>query len=331
MTLYRRSFLQAVAALSLVPVAPIRASAQSSKYPVRLVKIIVPFAAGTAADVAARALADHFGSNLGGTVIVENRPGAEGMIGLKALVDAPADGHTIGFAPGGLMTLSGLIFPMPGLKPESDVIPVRRISRVLTVLVVSPKLQAANLRQLIDLSKKSPKPLTYWTGGGLGERVNLMSTVLFSKAGANVNYVNYRAPGEALANIANGDLDFAVVAYAAARPFIEAQRIRAIGAFENQRSTLAPDQLSLPESGFPGEWRESWSGVFVKAGTPVEITNRIGQSVDDFLKTPQGQTRLRSMGMEPVASTQGEAVAWAAAEHADFVRIVNQYKIGAKQ
>lgn len=330
MTFHRRSVFQAAVGVFLTSAMPLPALAQGP-YPSRTIKILVPFPPGTASDAGARLLADHFGQSLKQTVIVENRPGAEGMIGLKSFLDAPADGHTMAFGPGGLMTLSGLIFPKQGLRPEAELLPVRRLARVPTVLVVSPKLGASSIRQLVELSKKSSKPLTYWTGGGQGERTNLMTTVLFSAAGANVTYVNYRAANDALANIAGSDLDFAVVAYAAAKPYVDGQRVRPIAAFENARSSLAPDLESLPEAGFPGEWRESWAGLFVRAGTAQEVISRIGQSLDDFMQSAQNQARLKALGMEPMVSTHAQALAWARAEHEDFARIVKKFNIVAKQ
>ena len=298
----RRDFWLAAAALCLSTAG---ANVLAQDYPTRPVKLVVPYAPGGSADIAARLVADAWGKALNATVFIENKPGAGGNIGVDSVAKAAPDGYTIG-----LQTVSLAINPAltPNMPYDTlkDLAPVGMVASSQHVLVVGPKVSTPDTKSLIAAAKAAPGKLNYGSAGP-GSTFHMAAELFKSVAGVDIVHVPYKGGGPALVDTIGGQVDMSFPVLSAAAPHVKAGKLRALGVTGPKRSPLMPDVPTLAESGAPGYSFETWFMAFVPAGTPAAVINKLNASLNKTLNSPAVKERMVKEGFDPMPGTPQEA------------------------
>lgn len=278
----------ALLALSLAPGA-----AQAQTYPNKPIRLVVPFAAGGAADMVARLMGQAVGERVGQSVIIENRPGATGTIGSLAVARSAPDGYTI------LMTVISSHAVQPVLKreppfdPIKDFTPIVRIANSIQTLVVRNDLPASNAAELVDYIKKNPGKVTYGSSG-VGSFPHLGGKMIERAAGAEMIHVPFPGDGPAMNAVIAQNVD--VLITPSARSYVEAKNVKLIGISALQRSPATPDWPTVQESGLPGFELVSWIGFMGPAGTPANVVETLNKAANEALKDPAVRSKLEQIG-----------------------------------
>jgi len=271
----------------------VSALAQPSQKPIQ---IIVPFAPGASADGAARIVANELGARLGGRqVVVENKAGAGGALGLQAVAKSPPDGDTLGVGATGALLLNPNLPVNPGPDVLRELAPVAKLIDVAIVLVANPATGPKTIRDMIERSKATPGGLTYGsTGANTSQHISI--ELLKQATGANLVHVPYRGSAPAVVDVLAGQIPLASVDLTSAYPHIQAGRLIALGMIDGKRFPVAPEIPTIAESGVPGFGRASgFIGLFAPAGTPAPVIKKISQEVAAILATPAAQATARNL------------------------------------
>ena len=300
----REASLYAALAAGAIFVASPPISAQ--QYPVRPVKIIVPFPPGGGNDFIARFIAQRLTPKFGQQVIVENRPGAGGAIGIEAGVKSPPDGYTITLISSGYTILPSTY----SLKfdPLGDIAPIIQMSRGPLVILVNPSVEAKTTAELIALAKAKPGRLNY-ASSGQGSTIHLATELFASMAGIKMNHVPYKGTGPALTDTIAGQTDLYFSSTTAAKPHIGSGRLRALAVTTSERIPAAPDIPTVAESGLPGYEVILWHGLAGPKGMPREIVDRINNEVSEVLKSKDTAEQLQNDGVSPAGGTPEQLLA----------------------
>ena len=298
-----------IAAL-LAAVACTAAGAQSPSgaYPTHPIRLVVPYPPGGPLDTAARALAEGLKNSLG-TVVVENRPGAGGNIGVDQVAKAAPDGYALVIGAVATHAVNPWLFHKLPYDPIKDFAPITLIAHVPNVLVITPEratqLGVSSARDLIDYLRRNPGKLNYASGGN-GSAGHMAGELLKSMAGVSAVHIPYAGAAPAQLGLLAGQTDFMFDNLASATTQIKAGRLKALAVTTPQRSTALPDVPTMAESGLPGFDVSTWFGVFAPAGTPPAIVARLNQTMTDALKTSDMRERLARMGAvaAPMSSEQ---------------------------
>jgi tripartite-type tricarboxylate transporter receptor subunit TctC len=329
----RRTALQHLGGLACAALAclalPLTAAAQD--FPSKTLTIVVPFAAGGGVDTMARLLAEKLLVSLGQQVVVDNKPGASGMLGALAVVRAPADGHTLLLGSAGETAINPYIHKARmQYAPEKDLAPVTAIVRVPNVLVAAPKLPFSTLDELVAHAKKNPGRLSYATSG-VGNPQRLNGELLEEMAGIFMVHVPYRGASGQLVDVAAGNADLTFVSMTAAGPFIKDGRVKAIAVTSAQRAPFAPDVPTIGESkSAPKYALDNWFGLFAPAATPAAVVTKINAAVVEAMRQPDLAKRMTEQGGIPAPMTPAQFRDFIKAESAQYARIVQFAKITAE-
>jgi tripartite-type tricarboxylate transporter receptor subunit TctC len=315
-----RRFLLSLMALALAA-APLGA-AHAQRYPTQRIVVVVPFAAGGAVDSLARVVAVRVSESLGQPVIIENKPGAGGNLAADAVAKSAPDGHTILLTTNGQAISPSLYRSLP-YDPVKDLIPVTQLIESPLLLVVTPKLPAKTLNELIALAKEKPGSLNYGSTG-VGNPLHLSMEMLKSATGIDVQAVPYRGDAPLNTALMAGEVHMAIVPVATAVANVESNLIRAIAVTSAERSKALPHVATIGEQGVPGFDTGSWQGFFVPANTPREIVLRIQQETRKALDAPDVRERLKAFVAEPVGSTPDEFAQRFTADIAQYAKIVKE-------
>lgn len=297
--LNRRRLLSMAAAVVL-PQVPPGALAQ----PARTLRIIVPFAAGGPIDLTVRMLADKARDTLG-TIIIENRPGAGGGIGVNAVAKAAPDGQTIGVAAVAMHAINPWLFSKLPYDPIKDFSPITQMVRIPNVLVINTetaqRLKINSLNDFVAYAKANPAKLNYASGGN-GSAGHLAGEMFKQRAGFFAVHIPYGGGGPAQLALLSGQVDFSLDNLATAAPNIKGGRIKALAVTTAQRSPLLPDVPAFGEV-YPGFEIDTWWGLTAPAGTPADVLARLNAAFVAALQSPDIKTRFAQMMAEPVPST----------------------------
>ena len=291
----------------LVLLALLVPSVAFSQYPNKPIRMIVPFAPGGASDFVGRILQPRMGELLGQQIVVENRPGASGNIGLDAAAKSPPDGYTIFLGNVGSVALNPAVFPKLGITPTKDFIAVTQVVDVPGVLVIHPDVKANTVKDLVAIAKAYPGKLNYASPGSGSQ--NRLEMEVFRRVGGNLDMVHvpYKGgAGPAVAGLAGGETHMMFVTASSAMTFIKNGRIKLLAVTSNKRLAAFPDTPTMAESGFPELTSGSWQGVFVPAGTPKEVVDKLYSVIMETMKTPEVVQRLGNGGVDVVTSAPGE-------------------------
>ncbi|MBV7500007.1 tripartite tricarboxylate transporter substrate binding protein [Achromobacter sp. ACM05] len=320
--------LAAAAALALAASTPLQAADLPANRPITL---IVPFAAGGGVDGMGRLLAERLRSELPQGVVVENKPGASGMLGATAVVRSAPDGATLLLGSAGETAINPLVFKSKmQYQPEKDLAPVALIARVPNVLVANPKLPVANVEQLVAYGRAHPDKLTYATSG-VGNPQHLNGELLQSLAGIKMVHVPYKGAAAQLVDVAAGSVDLTFVSLAGALPFIKSGKVKPLAVTSAKRASFAPDIPALAEYAPLKDYAlENWFGVFVPASTPPEVQQKLAAAIDRSLKDEKFVASIRELGGEVQPMSQDEFRAFIKAQTAVFAKVVADGNITAE-
>ncbi|WP_286937558.1 Bug family tripartite tricarboxylate transporter substrate binding protein [Achromobacter sp. UBA4530] len=320
--------LAAAAALALAASTPLHAADLPANHPITL---IVPFAAGGGVDGMGRLLAERLRSELPQGVVVENKPGASGMLGATAVVRSAPDGATLLLGSAGETAINPLVFKSKmQYQPEKDLAPVALIARVPNVLVANPKLPVANVEQLVAYGRAHPDKLTYATSG-VGNPQHLNGELLQSLAGIKMVHVPYKGAAAQLVDVAAGSVDLTFVSLAGALPFIKSGKVKPLAVTSAKRASFAPDIPALAEYAPLKDYAlENWFGVFVPASTPPEVQQKLAAAIDRSLKDEKFVASIRELGGEVQPMSQDEFRAFIKAQTAVFAKVVADGNITAE-
>ena len=280
------------------------AFAQSGAYPNRPIRIIVSYAPGGVTDIIARAVAQPMGEALGQSIIIENRPGAAGVIGTDMVAVAPPDGYTL------LMFVDGnSMMPTAFKSLRHD--PVKSFAHVSLmglgslVLVAHPSLPVSSLQDVIRYGKANPNELSFATPGKSGPQ-HLAFESIKASAGFNAEHIPYQGGGQAIVDVVAGQVKLGMLGMAPALPHIRAGKLKALVVTSRNRSKLLPDVPTVSESGIPGFEMAQWQGLVAPAGTPPEIVARLHTEVLKAMRLPVVIEKLSAIGMDNVTSATPE-------------------------
>jgi tripartite-type tricarboxylate transporter receptor subunit TctC len=320
--------LAAAAALALAASTPLHAADLPANRPITL---IVPFAAGGGVDGMGRLLAERLRIELPQGVVVENKPGASGMLGATAVVRSAPDGATLLLGSAGETAINPLVFKSKmQYQPEKDLAPVALIARVPNVLVAHPTLPVGGVEELVAYGRAHPDKLTYATSG-VGNPQHLNGELLQSLAGIKMVHVPYKGASAQLVDVAAGSVDLTFVSLAGALPFIKSGKVKPLAVTSARRASFAPDIPALAEYAPLKDYAlENWFGVFVPASTPPDVQQKLAAAIDRSLKDEKFVASIRELGGEVQPMSQDEFRAFIKAQTAVFAKVVTAGKITAE-
>jgi len=295
--------LTRAAMCSLALAVPVLASAQS--YPERAIRLIVPYAPGGSADIAARLISDEWSKQLGQTLIIENRAGAGGNIGVDAVAKAANDGYTIGLQTVSLAINPALFSSMP-YDTLKDLAPFGMIASSQHVLVVNPKLGVSTLQELIKKAKAGPDSMNYGSAG-VGSTFHMSAELFKSVADVSITHVPYRGGGPALVDTIGGQVDMSFPVISAAQQHVQGGKLKALAVTGTTRSSLLPDVPTAQEAGLKDYAFDTWFMVFAPAGTAAPILDTLNRTLNATLASDTVKARLTKEGFDPIASTPAQA------------------------
>jgi len=322
-----RRLLLGVTAAGLAAPAILRAQGTFPSQPIRFV---VPFAAGGPTDIPARLIADELGKLLPQRVVVENRTGAGVVVGTDLVAKAPKDGHTLLYSTIA-HAVTRALFPRLPFDPLADFSQVALVGQIPMILLVSPRVPANNLRELVELFRANPGRFDYGSSGN-GGAVHLASELFLSMAGGlRVNHVPYRGSSAALPDLLNGTLAMMVDVAASAIPYMQRGELRALAISTRERFPQTPDLPTFIEQGVAGYEAYTWHMVMVRSGTPQPVVEAISRSVNAAVNLPLVQERLTGLAMQTVRdSTPASAAAYLRSEIAVWEPLVRSANIRAE-
>ncbi|MDO9406484.1 MAG: tripartite tricarboxylate transporter substrate binding protein [Polaromonas sp.] len=289
----RAALIAGVASIAGAAVLPATALAA---YPERNIKIIVPFTAGGATDIAGRILAEELGAALGGSAFVENREGAAGVIGVQATTRSAPDGYTFLIAGNSLMTSHKALYPKLPYDPLKDLDPVARISSGSHIIVTKPNSPYKDVKSLLAAAAAKPLGITYGSGGA-GTSVHLAAEMFQVQSGVKLLHVPYRGTSLAVTGLLAGDTDVMFDTTASSYPRIKAGQLHALGITSLNRAAELPDVPTVAEQGLPKYEVLFWLGLYAPKGTPPEIIRTVEQATQKILASDKVKKKLVDLGM----------------------------------
>lgn len=317
------------AALALGAAASALAMAPASAYPTKPITIIVPFPAGAGPDVMARLIAERLGPALKETVLVENRPGASGMVGATAVARAPADGHTLLLTPNTLFIAPHL---MPaGAKPPVDVIgdfvPVIMPSQTTMVMVANPKLGAKNAKEFAELART--RPMNYASSGN-GSVLHIAGALFANSAGAKLTHVPYRGIAPAITDVIAGHVEVTFSGIGPVRQHIASGALVALAVVEPERSAAVPELQTAIEQGFKDVAVGGWYAVMAPKGTPQPVVDRLNKEINTLLALPELKQKVEQSGELILGGTPAALATRVKADFDRYGEIVRRLNITAE-
>ena len=295
-------------------------------FPTKPIRIVVPFPPGGPADVLARTVGDRIAAALGQPVVVDNRPGAGGNIGMELVAKAAPDGHTLALAPAGNLTVNPSLYRNVPYDVGRDFAPVTVIAAVPNVLVVNPQVPAKDLAELIAYAKANPGKLNY-SSPGPGSGAHLAGELLKSSAGIDIVHVPYSGIAPAVTAVIAGDVQLMFAGAPSALPQVAGGKLRALAVASPKRIASAPALPTLSEAGLPGFDVTSWYSIVAPAATPPAVVERLQKEIARALTSPDVKAKLTGIGAEPIANTPEEFAAMMRVETAKWSKIVKDANI----
>jgi tripartite-type tricarboxylate transporter receptor subunit TctC len=285
---------------------------------------VVPFAAGGSTDVVARAVGQELSVALKQSVVVDNRPGAGGAIGVQSVARAPADGYTLIGGTISTHAINAALYKKLSYDPVKDFEPVTLIAYVPNVLMVNSALGINTMQELVAWIRKNPEKASY-ASSGAGTSTHLTGAQMAELIKVPMQHIAYKGSPQALQDVASGNVPFLFDQLTAGLPLVKAGKLKFLAVTTKTRSPLAPDVPTTAEAGFPGLDLVSWQALYAPKGTPKPVIDRLGTEVVKALKSPELKSRLETQfGMQVVGSTPAELAAITAADMARLGELVRQ-------
>jgi tripartite-type tricarboxylate transporter receptor subunit TctC len=311
------AFLFTASALSAFPAS--RAAAQN--YPARPIRIVVPFPAGSGADLMARTVGAKLTERWGQQVLADARPGASGVIAAELVLQAPADGYTVMLGSSSSHAANVSTRRNLSYDPLRDFSPVSLIARVPMLVLAHPSMPVNSARELIAFAKARPGQVTYGTAGN-GTTAHLATELFKFMAKVDLVHVPYRGSPQAMIDGIAGQVSLVVVPIVTGMPHVRAGRLKALAVTTPNASPIAPEVPPLAAAGLPGYDATLWYGLFLRSGTPRDIVNRLGGEVANILRLGDVGETLRKQGAEPAGNTPEEFTAMVKSEIMKWAKVV---------
>jgi tripartite-type tricarboxylate transporter receptor subunit TctC len=321
--MHRFAFARGLAALLLLGFS---ACACAADYPNRAIHLIVPFAPGGGNDTVARLVGDGVTAELGQPVVVENRPGAGGVVGAEAVARAPADGYTLFLGGVGSHAINPNLHAHLGYDPIKDFAPITLVASAPLVLVVHPSVPAQSVRELVALAKAEPGRLNYASNGN-GSSSHLAAVMFDTMTGVEMVHVPYKGLSPALTDLLSGQVQLMFSSVVAILPHVKAGRLRALAVSSPARMALLPDLPTIAESGVPGYQSSSWYGILAPAGTPPDVVKRLNAALVKVIAQPAFRDALAREGAEPVGNSPEAFGAFIKAEKERLGDVIRQARL----
>ena len=291
----------------------------AGNYPTKPVRLVVPFAAGGTTSILARMLADRMGASMGQPMVVDNRPGAGGNVGMDHVAKSEADGYTLLMGPIG-MAINPALYAKMTFDPIKDLAPIGLYAGVPNLLVVHPSVPATNVKELIDYAKSNPGKLNYASNGN-GTSSHLAAEMLKAAAHVDIPHVPYKGGGPAMQDLIGGQVQMLFDQMPAVLPQVDGGRVRALGVSSLQRSAAAKDIPAISET-LPGFDMTVWFGFLAPAGTPSDIVKKLNAEMLKAIQAPDFQTQLAKMGVTPMPGSPEEFGKFIASETKRWAQVV---------
>jgi tripartite-type tricarboxylate transporter receptor subunit TctC len=295
-----------LAAATLLVLPTPEAAAQA--YPQKPVKLLVPLAAGSTADIVSRTVGAELAKALGQSVVVENKPGAGGTIAMAELARSPADGHTIGFASQGTLVFNQALYSRPGYDSVKDFAPIAFVGGVSNVMIVHPKNPAAAPRDVVEAAKKRPGELTF-SSGGSGTSHHLSGVLFGQVTGTQLLHVPYKGAPQGILAVMSEEVQMGFFNTPTVIAQVKDGRLKALGVTSLKRSPLLPDVPTLDEAGIKGYEVNTWFGFVAPAGTPADVVMRLNAEIQKALAQPAVREKLLAQGFDLAPPQPPEAFA----------------------
>ena len=299
------------------------ASLAQAAYPDKPIRLIVPFPAGGAADVMARGMAQQLGSELGQTIVIDNRGGAGGTTAAEAAARSAADGYTLFFGTMGTQAINPAMYPKLKYDPLKDFAPISVTHITPRVLVVGPSVSAKSIAELIVLAKGKPDGLTYGSAGN-GSSSHLSGALFEAMTGVKMLHVPYKGSSPLLVDVLAGRVDMTFDSYTVYEEHIKSGKVRALGVTSKTRMGALPHIPTIAESGVAGFDVSNWLGLLAPAGTPKEVLATLHAALGRTMRTPALRQQLVALGIEPTFGTSEEFSALVRAEIPKWAEIVRK-------
>ena len=319
----RRRFLHAAGA---GVIAAIPGFARAETWPSRPLRLVVPFAAGTTTDTFGRAIANHLSQALGQNVVVDNRSGAGGNIAIAGVARERPDGYTIALGTSGTHGVNASLYRDPGFDAVRDFTPVVPFVTAPVVLVVRPELGASDFAAFLEIARRRSKPITFASAGN-GTTGHLSQALVDLRAGVQTVHVPYRSGAQAVTDLLAGQVDAMFYHFLPLKQHVEAGKLRILGVTAPQRTRSLPDVPTMQELGLRDFVVEGWWALYLPAGAPREIVDRLNAATNAWLRQPEALQMLRSQGVEPLGGTPEDLAARTVAEVAKWRDVVRDARI----
>src|SRR6202171_2150831 len=310
--------VHALAACALL--MPLQVFAQA--WPVKPMRIIVPYPAGGTSDILARTLGQKLSEMWGQAIIVENKPGANGNVGADFIVKAPPDGYTLLLCDVGALAISPSVYTSLGFDPNKDFAPVTMVAYSPHILAVNPEVPVKSVKELIDLAKAKPGKLNY-AASSVASAPHLAGVDFASRVGITGADIPYKGGAQAITDVIGGQADVLFNGMLATYPHVKSGKLRILAVSSANRMSAIPDVPTVAESGVPGFETGSWQGVLAPAGTPREVVARINADFIRVLSIPEIREKLEAQGAEVRTNTPEAFAAFQRDETARWAKVVS--------
>ena len=315
--------------LALLLLAVVNAHAQEAAYPSRPVRMVIHIGAGSSMDIVGRVLAQKLTETWGQQVIVDNRAGAGGIIGIDVVAKAPPDGYTLLFGAGSMAIAPSFYKKLP-FDAQRDFEPITQITSRYNALVAPAGSQLQNVKDVIALAKAKPGFVSYGSGGGTGSSDHLTGELFGMMAGLQLLHVPYKSGPAAVTDLLGGQLVIYMGGVPVSLPMIRTGKMRALGVSSLKRIAQLPETPTIHEAGVPGFEVNIWYGLFAPRGTPPKIVAKIAADVARVVRTPETRERLAGLGAESEGTTPAEFRAYFLADIAKWAKVVRAAKVSAE-
>lgn len=306
MILTRRNALQATfAAGALAALAP---NALAQAYPARPVRVIIPLAPAGASDVALRLVLDEMARDLGQSFVVENQPGASGLVGMRSGARAVPDGYTILGVNDSILTMLPAMKDDAGYDPLVDFVPVTQLVKINFALIAHPTFAPSNVKELIALAKEKPGVVDYGSGGP-GSPQHVAMELLMHATGIKLNHVPYRGVAQAFNDVVGGHVPLMITGLPAPNELINSGKLKLLGITSAARSAVFPNQATISEQGVAGYDFTTYAGLVAPAKTPAPIVDQLNKLALKAMQAPNVQKRLTDMGFDVIANSSADFAA----------------------
>ena len=312
-----------------IAAALLAGSAIAQAWPQRAIRWVSPFAPGGGADITSRIIAPKLSAELGQQVVVDNRGGAGGMIGVELVAKSPPDGYTVVLGTVGPIAINVSLYSKMGYDPKKDFAPVAGVANALNVLVVHPSLPVKSVKEFVAFAKAHPDQLNYGSSGQ-GATDHLAGELFNALTGAKLVHIPYKGGAPAMLDLVSGNVQLVFSTVSTAIGSIQGKRIRALAMTGNQRFELLPELPTMAQAGLKGYEVNNWYALYAPAGTPKEIVARLNAEVVKILAQPDVQKRMLESGIVAAPRSPEQLAAYQDAETGKWAKVIKDANIKAE-